>query len=651
MNSRTCATISLLCGISVLASCTGRVDPCAEARCTPVGSVDGGQTDAGGEGGEVIVPTDPVETAKLPIVYVWAERSTSANFRGTDVMLDTYDPLPDSAAITGGFKKTNIVDRAADGTETTVFDCIGNSLVHCAALDPKVSPDNTKIVFSVLYAKAPLAVRWTLSGDLPIPLLGEPAAAVIHLYDTTTRTITSWPRVEGVLDVHPDWISNDTLVFVSTRAKVYPLRMPYKSTPYPSSHSLQRWTAKIDGSDAVNIGPHDDMALHPLVLSDGNIVTSTWRVDEHLSENLTPANQYWMTMTNQFGGDEVSVLGAHSKMFSEDGLHWDEQVSLHFFGERSNGDLMTADYYRGNNLGLGMPIAFPRLPYGVEGVGNTFHPAIYRLLPWAQEDDTVAFTNPAGHFLGKGGYPAGLPGGEVMVTLGKGACFSALPVASANPTFFNGPGCDTGIYVQKTFPSQSPDDLVQVVDLPTRHEFAARVRLPYRAIYGKSAPTVQRRDDRGECSLRVVNARVGKLVSGGEACSKEGACIEAGASVADVAKLALYEAKPNLTAETTVQTTPLEGQEMRLLGYAHLEADGSVNVRIPCDTPYKLRGVAADGREFIRDQIKHSNRPGEARTCQGCHAGHNGADHVADVRSDFDATLAGRKPAVDLTSN
>ena len=90
---------------------------------------------------------------------------------------------------------------------------------------------------------------------------------------------------------------------------------------------------------------------------------------------------------------------------------------------------------------------------------------------------------------------------------------------------------------------------------------------------------------------------------------------------------------------------------MRLLGYAVPEADGSVNVKIPCDTPYKLRGVAADGTEFVRDQVKHSNRPGEGRLCLGCHAGHTMADHVQDVPAAFAATLAGRKPAAALVPN
>lgn len=597
------------------------------------------------------MPTQAVETARLPIVYSWSERSTGSYTtpRGVKITaLDNYDPLPDVSLIFESFKEANVVDRSADGSERTLFDCIGNRALHCAALDPRVSPDNKKIAFAVVYANTMLTMRWTLEGDIPIPALGPTNTAVIHVYDTETGTLSAWPRVEGVMDMHPEWISNDRLVFVSTRAQVYPVRMAGKSPSYKRHHALQRWTAKVDGSNAVNIGPHDDMALHPLVLSDGNILASTWHVDEKLHASVTPENQYWMTMTDQFGANEFSVLGAHEKAFTEDGRLYDALISLHFFGERSNGDLMTSNYYRGNHMGLGLPIAFPRLPHGVEGAGSGLLPAIYKLLPWGQEEDNVTHRDAAGLFMGKGGYPSGLPGGEVLLTKGTGYCYMGLAHANANAEYLKGPGCDTGIYVQKKFPSVHPSDLVRVVDDPSRHEFSADVRLPYADVYGVAAPAVQSRKDQGYCSLRIVDTRIGKLKTGGTACSKSGACIQAGFSVADVARLAIYEAKPNLLPQTTNATSPMEGQDVRLMGYATPEADGSVNVRIPCDTPYKLRGVAVDGTEFIRDQIKHSNRPGEGRLCLGCHAGHTMADHVSDVPTRFANTLAGRKPASAL---
>jgi hypothetical protein len=639
MTIRLFLTLGALLAAAAVPACGGgggAADTCQGDGCTAAAAAPD------------VAPAAAVETSRLPVVYSWSERSKgSASVAGVVITaLDNYDPLPDVALVQSGFKEANVVDRAADGSERTLFDCIGNEALHCAALDPRVSPDNKKIAFAVVFAPALGQTRWSIFGNLPIKSLAGANTAQIHIYDTETGRLDSWPRVEGVMDMHPEWIGNNKLVFVSNRAKVYPIRMPNKSPSYGRQYALQRWTANLDGSAATNIGPHDDMALHPLVLSDGNILTSTWRVDEKLSSHgVTPENQYWMSMTDQFGGNEFSVLGAHGTLFTEDKSTYNAIIALHFFGERSNGDLMTSNYYRANHMGMGMPIAIPRLPHGVEGVGEGFLPKIYALLPWAQEEDNPTHRDADGLFMGKGGYPSGLPGGEVLLTKGTGFCYMGLEPSKANAEYLKGPGCDTGIYVQKTFPSKHPSDLVKVVDHAERHEFSADVRLPYAAVYGKAAPAVQAREDQGYCSLRIVNTRVGKLQSGGAACSKSGSCILPGYSVADVAKLAIYETKPNLLPQTTISAEPLEGHETQLLGYAIPESDGSVNVRIPCDTPYKLRGVAADGTVFVRDQVKHSNRPGEGRHCQGCHAGHTTSDHVANVRDLFTATIAGGKPA------
>lgn len=597
-----------------------------------------------------MAPASAAAPVALPIVYAWSERTTqSAVVKGVTVTaLDNYDPLPDVFFVFGDFKEANIVDRAADGAERTLFDCIGDDRLHCAALDPRVSPDNKKIAFAVVHGTGVVESRWTMQGVLPIKSLTGTHSAQIVIYDTETRSLQAWPLVKGVFDMHPEWISNDRLVFVSTRAKVYPVRMSGKSPSYRKHHSLQRWTAQADGSNATNIGPHDDMALHPLVLSDGNILTSTWRVDERLSVGrVTPENQYWMTMTDQSGGDEFSVLGAHGFSFAQGG-DVNALLALHFFGELANGDLLTSNYYRGRHMGLGMPIGVPRLPHGVEGTGAGFLPAVYSLLPWAQEEDNPTHRDASGNFMGNGGYPSGLPGGQVLLTKGTGYCYDGLPLADANASHLRGPGCDTGIYVLKKIPSTHPDDLAKVVDRPDRHEFSADVRLPYAATYGRSVPAAQTRQDLGHCALQVVNARLGRFHTGGAACTRRGACIQDGFTAADVARLALYEAKPNTTPQTSVQTDPLEGQALKLLGYATPEADGSVNVRIPCDTPYKLRGQSANGTEFVRDQVKHSNRPGEGRLCLGCHAGHTLADHAPDLRARFAKTLAGSKPAVPL---
>jgi hypothetical protein len=68
-----------------------------------------------------------------------------------------------------------------------------------------------------------------------------------------------------------------------------------------------------------------------------------------------------------------------------------------------------------------------------------------------------------------------------------------------------------------------------------------------------------------------------------------------------------------------------EFEMQQQLGYAAVEPDGSFKLNIPADTPIGLQAVDAEGRAF---QV-HTNwiqvRPGERRTCDGCHSPRRGA--------------------------
>ena len=64
-----------------------------------------------------------------------------------------------------------------------------------------------------------------------------------------------------------------------------------------------------------------------------------------------------------------------------------------------------------------------------------------------------------------------------------------------------------------------------------------------------------------------------------------------------------------------------QAQLMReILGYANVEPDGSVKVKVPADVPFWVDVLDANG---ARITPRHNNwmqlRPGEERTCNGCH--------------------------------
>jgi len=85
------------------------------------------------------------------------------------------------------------------------------------------------------------------------------------------------------------------------------------------------------------------------------------------------------------------------------------------------------------------------------------------------------------------------------------------------------------------------------------------------------------------------------------------------------------------------------GTEAVELGTAPLAADGSFLVRVPADEPLAIQAVDAEGRPVVSELSWIYVRPGEKRSCTGCHnhrdaspAGHN--------------ALAGRAELIDLTA-
>jgi len=62
----------------------------------------------------------------------------------------------------------------------------------------------------------------------------------------------------------------------------------------------------------------------------------------------------------------------------------------------------------------------------------------------------------------------------------------------------------------------------------------------------------------------------------------------------------------------------------QIVGYAEVEPDGSFKVEVPADTPLTITALDSEGRAF---QV-HTNwiqvKPGETRTCNGCHSSRRG---------------------------
>ncbi|MBA4175562.1 MAG: hypothetical protein C0505_03235 [Leptothrix sp. (in: Bacteria)] len=68
-----------------------------------------------------------------------------------------------------------------------------------------------------------------------------------------------------------------------------------------------------------------------------------------------------------------------------------------------------------------------------------------------------------------------------------------------------------------------------------------------------------------------------------------------------------------------------EFEQQQILGYAPIEPDGSFKLRVPADVPLALSIIDAEGRAIQTHTNWIQVRPGERRTCDGCHSPRRGA--------------------------
>ncbi len=107
-----------------------------------------------------------------------------------------------------------------------------------------------------------------------------------------------------------------------------------------------------------------------------------------------------------------------------------------------------------------------------------------------------------------------------------------------------------------------------------------------------------------------------------------------------------------------------EFEQQQILGYAPIEPDGSFKLEVPADTPIGLAVVDAKGRGIQTHLNWIQVRPGEKRTCDGCHSPRRGgalnSGDIADTKpASWKAalaavpgqklTMASRRAALDAT--
>jgi len=78
----------------------------------------------------------------------------------------------------------------------------------------------------------------------------------------------------------------------------------------------------------------------------------------------------------------------------------------------------------------------------------------------------------------------------------------------------------------------------------------------------------------------------------------------------------------------------------QILGYTEVEPDGSFKIEVPADVPIAITAIDKDGRGFTPHTNWIQVRPGETRTCNGCHSPRRGnAINAAPIAGNHPNTL------------
>jgi hypothetical protein len=641
------------------------------------------------------------QKSNYAFVYTSSPRVPGENGKGIYPGQDLYKKASDVAFINGGFEETDLELRTLEGKILNVGKhfCTQNTAVVCSAQEGRVSPDGKKIAYSLSYG-----VKG--SNDLVMQSL---TYGHLWIYDIASDTSVEIPN-QGptVINRMPDWIDNNTLVYSSNAQNKYTTKDQWNCHQgvYPVGHpkagqkraynggscisqtfmykNMQIWKMSLDGTNQVNLTPHEIMAIRPTVLrhpkNKGRIIFSSWQVAEDKAYYQgsagpgTITNMWWLMSIDSNGGDQTSIVGAHhsgyiNKEFTGVGQKIDQLVAVRSVGEDNLGRIYFTNYYRANHFGLGSPYRITVDDHHVEGCSTqncytrTMTPSdkagsgqfipkdMMNVAPFGVGLDNMQNRDSQGRSMGKLGYMSRLtdtPDGKhrMLATWGHGWCYIGLDVDATVPVFndpvkleaFLGgqPVCDRQIVELSVDQVTDPFDVNQMKLISGqvhKHEWDAQEIAPYEIV--PPAPPLTG----DKCYLQVVDMRKAELYPlkkewwlqtmashvgvQSNAVNSEDPSFHA----ANIKSLAIYGVElwdvmyPNAKFTSTINYSGF--MDKWLIDIMPMEADGSVKVQVPCDTPIQMSGMDANGTIIAHDTTLHSLRKGESRTCYGCHEGHS----------------------------
>jgi hypothetical protein len=594
-------------------------------------------------------------TVNGDVAIAYAKRSTTLNMNPTDGA---------PTAPGGDLIVREKSSPSASEINVTASITQGNGDVS----DPEVSYDGKKIVFAL---RCPTSNTSTVDG----------AAACtgrwnIWEYDMTTgglaggslRRVTSSATDD---DVDPAYLpAGRGFVFSSNRQtqtrSIINGQAVFAVDEYERERVLNLHTMSADGGAIVQISANQSHDRNPVVKSNGDIMFSRW-------EHVGPRNRFAIFKSKQDGTDMFVLYGAHSpgnsflhpREMDPRGRYAGQVASslMSLSGTREGGALMLID---------------------IENFSENSMPANRAVTASAGQSHLTNLEIPQGRGLslvGRATSPYPLWDGTDRILVAFRTCEVTrdgvvIPCSRLTPEEVERLNSDRTMEAEAADPVQDnvppiysvymydpanqtwlivaapPQGFMYVdpVAIQARTEPAAPTPTtidPTLAAQGRALIEVRSIYDTdglnrmAEAVIAPVDLPAGCSRAIAQRAPTDSA--DTRTAIADLASMkdpanAAYRCAPARFVRATRAVAPQQGmtgmreaigetdfEPQQILGYAPVEPDGSFKLLVPADTPLALSIIDAKGRALQTHLNWIQVRPGERRTCDGCHSPRRGA--------------------------
>lgn len=514
--------------------------------------------------------------------------------RSIDAIGDPLDPIEFSA---GGDLMTLVPGSASGKLQNLTADMTnGEGDVSDPEIFPQTDSDSFRILFSM---RKNSADNW-------------------HLYEATVKPDGSRDGVPTQLtcgadnEIDPAYLPDGRIVFTSDRAGHLD---EYERRKSMLLHVLDRSKGRIagqpdcDAGEVVQISFNQSHDRNPTVLKDGTIMFSRW-------EHLANVNKFTIFKVEPDGTDLFVKYGSHSGVNSfldvrerADGKVTATMMPLSgtFEGgavgvldaenEADNGNTASQQLVAGQNIATGRDASANGRYHGAYQVpdGTDRYLVSYSIEGGVSEMEDVEVPRPAYgiYMLSTDGVakPIKVPAPSSGTVYVEPVPLMAVPadqIPTAKPSK-KANRSDTGL-------------TTGVLGASSVYDSEANRALSS-GVLGKNGVGVELRDGNGDIDFAGLLGDVNKQV---------------------VKFVRVIEAVPSMPGVGREDIGATNFERQKILGYAPVEADGSFRVTVPADTALTLNVVDSEKRSFkVKENWLHV-RPGENKTCNGCHSPRRG---------------------------